>query len=407
MSDPFRPRPTLAKSSAPPVYRPVPASSGAPPVYKPVAAAQLKRSTGARFGAPPPYRPAPSPRAAPPVYHPNAPAQQRKLSTPLMLKPPVVQRTIVGMEGQPIWGTEIAGRVVNESNPSISKEVHRLHDSTELFPVASYDDLVSKITSPRSSPSPGPVLGQNIRALTAVFSRLRDDPSVLNAFAQVKTLWNTGEPKWRTAGIREVLKTFTFLYANAEVLNAAFGQTEAGTEIAFLEALNCFCINFLGCGVTGNEENRKLEGMLMQLGPWLKEGLLKTEAQLTKYSTNPSGYDDYVCDNLDNNVKAYFRKLDFASRDAKAYDKSDRLSMLKDQDIQIEVLLMMVVRMSSKATYLGQIWDHIRSGGLPPTFETLRSLVEETAAFARPGVVPNEQEIRDFLRSKEKLLKEK
>jgi hypothetical protein len=151
MSDPFRPRPTLAKSSAPPVYRPVPASSGAPPVYKPVAAAQLKRSTGARFGAPPPYRPAPSPRAAPPVYHPNAPAQQRKLSTPLMLKPPVVQRTIVGMEGQPIWGTEIAGRVVNESNPSISKEVHRLHDSTELFPVASYDDLVSKITSPRSS----------------------------------------------------------------------------------------------------------------------------------------------------------------------------------------------------------------------------------------------------------------
>lgn len=409
MPGPFRPKATPAKSSAPPVYRPAPARAPAPPVFKPVSAAQLKaKPTG--IAGPPAFRPTTVQPSAPPVYRPNAPVQQRKVAGAPMLKPAmvkpavprpqVVQRTIVGTGGQQIWATEIAAKVADEKDQQISKEVHRLHSATELIPVVSYDDLVAKIKSGHYNGTPVHVLSDNISALRAVFSRLRDDPAILAQFPNVKRLYETSEPTWKTAGIREVLRIFIFLYVNAEVLNTAFEATDSGQERQFLEALNHFCINHIGCGVTGEDEIRKLVDVTMQLGPWLKEGLPAAESQLTKYSRVPEKYNDYVTDNLDNTVKAYFRKLSFAKAEPKEYDKSDSIGMTSDKAVQYNVLLTMVSRVASKGPYLGLIWEYIKDVNLQKTYETVQSLVDETAVYTKVPLAVDESDIRSFLREK-------
>jgi hypothetical protein len=205
MSDPLRPKQGAGRKSAPPVYHPgkpvqpkaptVPGGAppvyrpprapamAAPPVYRPAALAQAK-AVPPGGGAPPVYRPAlPQQVPPPPVYRSAVAVQQRKSSAPLMLKPgllkrglrapaspvvqprrpPVVQRTIVDLEGRQIWGTKIAGRVFDETHSAIKDEVHRLHSSTEFFPVASYEDLVAKIKSGHYSSSQASTLGDPIQ----------------------------------------------------------------------------------------------------------------------------------------------------------------------------------------------------------------------------------------------------
>jgi hypothetical protein len=338
-----------------------------------------------------------------------APLQQKKSSPPLMLKPglgprgarsPVVQRTIVGLEGQQIWRTEIAGKVANEDNSSVRDEIHRLHNSNQLVPVASYEDLVGKIKSGyfSSSAAQNPALGQNIQGIAQVFAQLRDDPSVLGKFPQVAALYNTQQDKWRTKGVREVLHTFIFLYANADALGSAFEKTDQSTDRAFLLALNHFCINFLGCPVTGERENEKLTNVEMLLGTWLKEGLEKTEEQLTKYSSQPEKYNDYVTDNLDNDTKAYFRKLESAMAAPKEFDKSDRMMGGLSQQQQYEVFLRQVPRMGNQLLYLGLLWDYMKDARVPLTFETMKQLVDDTIGFAeKVKEPPSESDIRQFL----------
>jgi hypothetical protein len=225
---------------------------------------------------------------------------------------------------------------------------------------------------------------------------------VLVNFPHVKALYDTQEGKWRKPGIREVLETFIFLYANADVLEGAFVSTGDGADRTFLAALNQFCINFLGCGVTGSTEDNKLCNVEMSLGPWLKKGLAKTESQLAKYANDSEKYDDYVRDNLDNTVKAYFRKLSSAEADAKAYDKSESNAVTGGSEAErYQALLLTVQSLTRKNLYLEALWDHMKDIK-SFSFETMLGLVNNTSAFLKSeAAVPDETDIRTFLTGKQ------
>jgi len=102
---------------------------------------------------------------------------------------------------------------------------------------------------------------------------------------------------------------FLYLYTNADAIGGFFAGEQKLTADVW-ERLESFFLPRLGARVTGSSESQMLVSGEIKPGAWLKRGLDVAETKLREYRDTRAS--DYIGFNLDNETKAYWRKLKVA-----------------------------------------------------------------------------------------------
>src|SRR5262249_31999927 len=140
---------------------------------------------------------------------------------------------------------------------------------------------------------------------------------------QVAAVYNSGNRAWQTVGIREVLTMFLYLYTNAATMRDYFTENAEQLTRVNITLLDRFLKAELGAPVTEGY-NDILLGGAAQFVQVFTAGLDAAEAKLLAYQGQARSLNDYVTDNLDNEVKSYSNKVGTARRAIRAEERQAR-----------------------------------------------------------------------------------